>query len=351
MMIIKALFDKMPDGREVYSYTLINSKNASVKIISLGGRINELNIPDKDGNLADVVFGFDNVNDYLNDTGYQGALIGRFGNRICKAKFSLDGVNYDLYVNDGNNHLHGGKIGFDKKIWDIKTWEIGTVMYLEASIFSPDGEEGYPGNLNVKVIYTFDENNVLTINYKASADKKTVINLTNHSYFNLAGYDNGTIMDHILWLDSDKITETDSELIPTGNEILVENTEFDFRIEKPIGRDIDNNNINLMYGKGYDHNYLLKPDGTVKHFATLKDPKSGRIMKAYTNQPCVQIYTGNCIVTDYNPFKNGVVPSKRCGICLETQHTPDAPNHPEFISSELNPGELYDYTTVFKFEN
>jgi aldose 1-epimerase len=210
-------------------------------------------------------------------------------------------------------------------------------------------EEGYPGNLNVKVLYSFDEENTLSITYKAATDKKTIVNLTNHSYFNLAGY--GTIMDHTLWLDADKITLTDDELIPTGEELNVENTEFDFRAEKCIGKDIDNDNINLIYGQGYDHNYILNTDGSIKHFATLKDPKSGRVMKAYTNQPCVQIYTGNCVVTDYNPFKNGVKPVKRCGVCLETQHTPDAPNHPEFFSCELNPGELYDYTTVFKFEN
>ena len=350
-MITKAYFDKMPDGREVYSYTLKNRNNASVKILSLGGRINELNIPDKNGILADVVCGFDNVKDYLGDAGYHGALIGRFGNRISKAKFSLDGKDYNLFANNGRNHLHGGEYGFDKKLWDIKTWEIGDTMYLEASIVSPDGEEGYPGTLKVKVLYTFDKDNTLSINYKAATDKKTIVNLTNHSYFNLSGHNNGTIMDHTLWLDADKITLTDDELIPTGKELAVENTYFDFRVEKTIGRDIDKDDINLAYGKGYDHNFVLNTDGTIKHFATLTDPKSGRVMKAYTNQPCVQIYTGNCVNTEYSLFKTGVKPVIRCGVCLETQHAPDAPNHPEFISCELNPGEIYDYTTVFKFEN
>lgn len=350
-MITKSFFDKMPDGRDVYAYTLTNANNASVKLLSLGGRINELNIPDKNGVLADVVCGFDNVKAYLGDTGYHGALIGRFGNRISKAKFSLDGKEYSLFVNNGRNHLHGGEFGFDKKIWDIKTWEIGGTMYLEASIVSPDGEEGYPGTLQVKVLYTFDNENTLSINYKAATDKKTIVNMTNHSYFNLAGHDSGTIMDHTLWLDADKITLTDDELIPTGEELNVENTEFDFRTEKAIGKDIDNDNINLIYGQGYDHNYILNTNGEIKHFGTLKDPKSGRVMKVYTNQPCVQIYTGNCVVTDYAPFKNSVKPVKRCGVCLETQHAPDAPNRPEFLSCELNPGELYDYTTVFKFEN
>jgi aldose 1-epimerase len=321
----------------------------TAKILSYGGAIAELRVPDRNGCFTDVVGGYDCIESYVGGDGYQGALIGRFGNRINKGKFTLDGADYSLFINNNDNHLHGGEFGFDKKLWDVKTWEIGGTMYLEASIFSPDMEEGYPGNLNVKVLYSFDEENTLSITYKAATDKKTIVNLTNHSYFNLAGY--GTIMDHTLWLDADKITLTDDELIPTGEELNVENTEFDFRVEKCIGKDIDNDNINLVYGQGYDHNYILNTDGSIKHFATLKDPKSGRVMKAYTNQPCVQIYTGNCVVTDYNPFKNGVKPVKRCGVCLETQHTPDAPNHPEFFSCELNPGELYDYTTVFKFEN
>lgn len=350
-MIEKSYFDKMPNGEKVYAYTLTNVNGASVKIITLGGRINEINVPDKNGNLADVVCGFDNVNDYLNDSAFQGALIGRFGNRIGKGKFTLDGTTYNLYINDGNNHLHGGKLGFDKKIWEAKSWEIGKKMYLELSIISPDMEEGYPGKLQVKVLYTFDDENILSINYKASTDKKTIINMTNHSYFNLGGYNSGNIMNHSLWLDADKITQTDSELIPTGKELSVDGTEFDFRTEKLIGKDIDSNNINLIYGKGYDHNFVLNSDGTIKHFATLKDMDSGRIMKVYTNQPCVQVYTGNCINPDDPPFKNGIKQVKRCGICLETQHSPDAPNHQEFISCELDVGEIYDYTTVFKFEN
>ncbi len=350
-MIEKSYFDKMPSGEEVFAYTLKNSSGASVKILTLGGRINEINVPDKNGNFADVVCGFDNVEAYLGDSAYQGALIGRFGNRIKNGRFVLDGVEYNLFKNNGNNHLHGGKIGFDKKIWSAKAWEIGADMYLELSMFSADMEEGYPGNLSVVVLYTFNEENTLTINYKATTDKKTIINLTNHSYFNLGGYDSGDIMNHTLWLDANKITETDSELIPTGREIEVAKTPFDFNTEKLIGAEIDADNVNIKYGQGYDHNFVLNTNGEVKHFATLRDTKSGRIMKAYTNQPCVQIYAGNCINPEDPPFKNGVKQVKRCGICLETQHSPDAPNQPSFISCELNVGELYDYTTVFKFEN
>lgn len=350
-MIEKSYFDKMPTGEDVYAYTLTNSNGASVKILTLGGRINQINIPDKNGNFADVVCGFDNVKSYLVDSAYQGALIGRFGNRIKDGKFTLDGVEYALYKNNGNNHLHGGELGFDKKLWNAISWQIGGTMYLQLSIVSEDGEEGYPGRLVVDVLYSFDDENALYINYKATTNKKTIINLTNHSYFNLGGYDSGNIESHTLWLDADKFTETDSELIPTGKELLVDGTAFDFRAEKLIGKDIDANDINIKYGQGYDHNFVLNFDGTVKHFATLKDTKSGRIMKAYTNQPCVQIYAGNCINPDDAPFKNGIKQVKRCGICLETQHSPDAPNQPSFISCELDVGELYDYTTVFKFEN
>ena len=349
-MIEVSFFDKAPNGEDIYAYNLVNSNGSSVKIITLGGRINEIIVPDKNGVFADVVCGFDNAIDYINDSAYQGALIGRFGNRINDAKFTLDGTEYKLYKNNGNNHLHGGEFGFDKKIWDAKSWQIGSSMFLELSIVSPDGEEGYPGKLNVSVLYSFNDENTLSINYKASTDKKTIINMTNHSYFNLGGYDSGDIMNHTLWLDADKFTETNDELIPTGRQLPVDGTAFDFRKEKLIGNDIDADDINISYGKGYDHNFVINSDGTVKHFATLKDTVSGRIMKAYTNQPCVQIYAGNCINPEDNPFKNGVKQVKRCGICLETQHSPDAPNHPDFDSCILDVGDIYNYTTVFKFE-
>ena len=349
-MIEKSYFDKMPTGEEVFAYTLTNSIGASVRILTLGGRINQINVPDKNGIFADVVCGFDNVIDYLNDTAYQGALIGRFGNRIKSGKFSLDGIEYKLCQNNGNNHLHGGEIGFDKKIWNAKAWQIDDEMFLELSIFSQDGEEGYPGKMNVIVLYSFNDNNMLSIRYTATTDKKTIVNMTNHSYFNLGGYNSGNIMNHTLWLDSDKFTETDSELIPTGKELSVENTPFDFRTEKLIGKDIDADDINIKNGQGYDHNFILNFDGTVKHFATLKDTASGRIMKAYTNQPCVQIYAGNCINPEDPCFKSNVKQVKRCGICLETQHAPDAPNHLNFASCELDVGQIYNYTTIFKFE-
>ena len=216
--------------------------------------------------------------------------------------------------------------------------------------FSKDMEEGYPGNLSVKVTYSFDAENTLSISYKATTDKKTVLNLTNHAYFNLCGCGTGRITKHSLWLDADYISEIDSALIPTGKSIAVEGTPFDFRTEKLIGQDIDADNEILAYGQGYDHNYILNSNGEVKHIATLKDTCSGRKMLVYTNQPCIQIYTANCINEEESPFKNHAPQRKRCAVCMETQHAPNSPNQPEFPSCELNPGELYDYVTVFKFE-
>ena len=350
-MISNQIFGKLNDGREVTAYTLTNNQGASVKIMDLGATIISLNVPDKNGNFADVVCGYDDVNSYLTNGGYQGAIIGRYGNRIDKSAFTLDGVEYKLYNNEGNNHLHGGKEGFDRKLWNAKAWEIGNTSYLEFTYFSCDMEEGYPGNLNVKVLYSLDCDNVFSINYKAVTDKKTVLNLTNHAYFNLGGYDSGSIEGHTLWIDSNKVSEVNDELIPTGIDINVENTPFDFTKEKVIGLEINAENELLKLGKGYDHNFVLNSDGTIKHIATLKDPKSGRKMLVYTNQPCIQVYAANCIDEEGTPFKNGFPQKKRCAVCLETQHSPDAPNHSDFISTELNPGELYDYTTVFKFEN
>lgn len=348
-MIKKELFGKKPCGCEVYAYTLTNYFGASVKIITLGATIVSINVPDKEGNFADVVCGYDDVDSYLNNSGYQGAIIGRYGNRIKNSSFTLDGTEYKLFNNEGNNHLHGGKEGFDKKIWDAKAWEAGSTIYLEMSCFSKDMEEGYPGNLSVKVLYTFDQSNTLTINYIAATDKKTVINLTNHSYFNLGGCGSSKITNHTLWIDSDKISEIDEQLIPTGKEINIKKTAFDFRKEKLIGKDINARNAILKLGQGYDHNYILNNNGEIRHVATLKDSDSGRAMKVYTNQPCMQVYTANCINEEESPFKDDIPQKKRCAVCLETQHAPDSPNHAEFPSTELNPGELYNYTTIFEF--
>lgn len=350
-MISKELFGVIPSGKEVYLYTLQNKSGANVKIMSLGATIVSINVPDKNGIFADVVCGYDNIDAYLNNSGYQGATIGRFGNRIENSEFIIDENEYKLYSNEGKNHLHGGKEGFDKKNWNATTWEIGDTSYIEFSILSKDGEEGYPGNLRVKVTFSFNSENILSLNYKATTDKKTIVNLTNHSYFNLSGYDSGNILNHTLKIDADKITDIRDDLIPTGEEISVEDTPFDFRKEKLIGKDIDDDNTILKYGQGYDHNYVLNSDGTIKNLITLKDTISGRVMKVFTNQPCTQIYTANCINENESPFKNGVAQKKRCAVCIETQHAPNSPNISSFKSALLNVGELYDYTTIFKFEN
>jgi len=349
-MIKKALFDKL-NGKDINSFVLTNNTGASLKLIDYGARIVEIKVPDKNNKLKDVVLGFDSISGYLNDTSYQGAIVGRFGNRINKGKFTLDNKEYSLYTNDGNNHLHGGKVGYDKKIWDSKYWEVGNEMFVEFSLLSPDGDEGYPGNLQIKVIYSFNDDNAISIHYLATTDKKTVINLTNHTYFNLSGYDSGNIMNHALTLDADNITLTNSELIPTGELLNVSGTEFDFRKEKTIGKEIDNDNIALKYGKGYDHNFVINDyNYQIKKIGTLKSPDSGITMDILTNQPCVQLYCGNCINVDEPNFKNNVKRVVRAGLCLETQHAPDSPNHKKFLSSVLDVGQLYDYTTIFKFD-
>ena len=349
-MILKEKFDVLPDGREVLSYTLRNASGAYVKILNYGGILNKICVPDRLGKLADVICGYDTIFGYLTSGGYQGALIGRYGNRIGQAKFVLDGKEYNLYKNDGDNHLHGGKEGFDKKIWCANAWEIGGTAYLALTYTSSDGEEGYPGTLSIKVVYSFSENNTLTIDYHAATDQRTVLNLTNHAYFNMAGYDGGCIENQLLYVNADAITEVGAGLIPTGKYIDVKGTPFDFRKEKTIGRDIGADNEALILGGGYDHNFVLNNKiGAVCHAATLTDPASGRSMDVYTDQPCMQIYTANAINENDTPFKGNVPQRKRCAVCFETQHAPDAVNHPEFASAELNPGEIYHYTTVFAF--
>ncbi len=351
MSITKEFFGKKPCGCEVYAYTMKNANGMSAKILNMGGIVASLKVPDKAGNIADVVCGFDTVEDYLNGGGYQGALIGRIGNRIGKAEFTLDGVKYELYKNDGNNHLHGGKDGFNVKIWDVLPYEIEGNSYLELSYNSPDGEENYPGNLGVKVTYVLTADNALYIEYTAACDKKTIVNLTNHAYFNLGGYDSGDVLNHTLWLDADKVSDVDDELIPTGDSLCVCETPFDFRTPKTLGKDINEDNVLLKRGGGYDHNFILNADGTIKHIGTLTDTASGRAMKVYTDQPCIQIYSANMIDESACAFKGGVAQKKRCAVCMETQHMPDSINHPGFTDVTLTPGQIYRTTTIYKFYN
>ena len=349
-MINKELFGKKPDGSEVYAYTLTNKSGASARILTMGGILANLYMPDRDGKLADVIFGFDSVDDYLNGGGYQGALIGRYGNRIGSGRFTLNGVTYQLALNDnGKNHLHGGNVGFNQKLWDAVPFETSDSCGLILTLTSPDGEENYPGKLDVKVTYTLTDKNELKIHYEAESDADTIVNLTNHSYFNLGGYSSGNILDHTLWVDADSITEINGDLIATGKAYPVGGTPFDFRTPEKIGARIEADDPQIKFGGGYDHNYNLNKGSDFAKAAELYDEKSGRVMSVYTDQPGVQIYTSNMMNGDVK-FKGGLSQFPRSAVCLETQHAPDSPNHPEFPTTTLRAGEKYDTTTVYAFD-
>ena len=350
MNIKKEIFGILPGGGEVFSYTLTNAGGMSVKILDYGGTVVELRAPDKNGAFCDVVAGYDSLDSYLYADGYLGALIGRFGNRIADGKFSLDGVEYALAVNNGKNHLHGGRSGFDSKIWNVTVCD-GDEPSLLLSYTSPDGEEGYPGELDITVKYTLTADNALSINYKATADKRTPVNLTNHTYFNLAGFDFGDILTHELAIDADTYLPTDEGLIPTGEIASVTGTPFDFREPKEIGRDIGAPDKDLLQAGGYDHcfNFVGGARGRIEKRIDLYHKDSGRLMEVYTDQPCVQVYTANFLNDTRYPLKSGVPQKSQSFICLETESMPDSPNHRSFTDTILPPGEEYNYTTIYKF--
>ena len=348
MSLTKKTFGVTKQGVTVTEYTMDNGK-MSVRFIDLGGTIVSINVPDKNGVMADIVLGYDDPDSYLTCGGYPGAILGRYGNRIGGAKFMLDGVEYKLYVNDNKNALHGGKVGFDRKMWDVQVLSDDGEPEAVLTYVSPDGEEGYPGTLTVHVYYKLTKNCEFSMRYVATTDKRTVLNLTNHSYFNLAGYDSGDILDHEVMICSDKFGEVDSELIPTGRTISVDGRPQDFRTMKPVRNDINSDDEQMRFGKGFDLCYILDNGGECKLAAKVREPKSGRTMSVYTDQPAIQLYTGNCIDVTEAPYKGGVPKCVNAGLCLETEHYPDSPNHPEFPSSTLSPGETYDYTTVFEF--
>lgn len=351
-MIKKELFGKLPCGCEVYSYTLSNGSITSACILSYGGIIKNIWVKDKNGVEADVVCGFDNLEGYLTSGGYQGALIGRIGNRIGGAKFTLEGKEYELYKNDGNNSLHGGKDGFNAKIWNVVEADSDSEPSLILTYTSPDGEENYPGTLTVKITYTLSKNGALSIHYEAETDKTTIVSLTNHSYFNLAGYNAGPVDDLVLQLDCDKINSLDNELIPDGKLIDVEGTPYDFRKAKKVGEGFGSDFPMMKEFGGYDNNFVFAAQSG-KYFkrGSLEDTKSGRKLDLYTDQPCVQVYTGNMINVNDPSFKNGVKQYTHCAVCLETQAMPDSINHPGFTNTVLKPGEKYDTTTTFAFFN
>ena len=350
MAISKKLFGKLDCGTYVYAYTLSNACGMEVKILSYGGAIAQIKAPDRRGRFADVVGGYDDLDSYVRGDGYQGALIGRWGNRIAKGKFSLEGKDYDLFINNGPNHLHGGEFGYNAKVWDV-TEKDGDEPELVLHTVSPDGEEGYPGTLDLTVTYKLSAINGLSIRYEATTDKTTILNLTNHTYFNMGGYASGSVHPLVLWVDADSYLPTDADLIPTGELRSVEGTPFDFRAPKTIGQDINSDNIDLKIAGGYDHclNFVGgETEAPVKR-AELYDPESGRGMEVYTNQPCVQLYSGNFLTNDEFPFKGGYKQSVQTLFCLETQVMPDSINHDNFTNSVLRPGEVLDTTTEYRF--
>lgn len=351
MGITKKIFGALENGAEIYSYELKNRTGMEVEILTLGATLRRIVTPDRNGHLDDVILGYDKLSDYLGADGYQGAIIGRVGNRIANSRFELDGNEYKLYANKGVDHLHGGKTGFDKKVWKVLSENDSDEPSIKLFMLSVDGEEGYPGNLSVTVTYTLTSDNALSIRYEATTDKKTIINLTNHAYFNLAGYNSGKIYDHVMQIDADTYLPTTEALIPTGEIKSVINTPFDFRIPKKIGRDIKLSNQDLIIAGGYDHcfNFIGEETKIPVKRATVKEEKSGRKMEMYTNQPGVQFYTGNFLKNEKYPFKNDYKQVPQTAFCLETQHMPDAINHENFTCVVLDPDEKYDYTTIYKF--
>ena len=350
MGLTKQLFGTH-NGHEIHKYILSNENGMDVAIIDFGATLISINVPDRNGKIADVIGGYDDLQSYVDADGYQGAIIGRVGNRICKGKFTLDGVDYNLFINNGPNHLHGGKEGFDKKIWQVLSLNDSAEPSIKFYLLSKDGEEGYPGNLAITVTYSLKNDGSLSIRYEAKTDKRTIINLTNHTYFNLGGYSSGKIYDHELWLDADTYLPTDDTLIPTGEIKCVEGTPFDFRVPKKIGRDIHLHDNDLIIAGGYDHciNFIGGETVMPKLRARAFHKESGRVMEMYTNQPCVQFYSGNFLTNEKFPFKNNCSQEKQMAFCLETQHMPDAINHDNFTNVILEPEENYDYTTIYKF--
>ena len=342
----KSKFESTFNGKPVGLYNLENKNGLMVQITNYGARMVTLWVPDRDGNFADIITGYDTIADYFKDGNYFDGIVGRYANRIAKGKFTLNGVEYTLPINSAPNMLHGGIEGFDKKVWDVlKNTEDSLVL----TYTSVDGEEGFPGNLTATVTYSLNDSNELRIDYQAVTDAPTVVNLTSHGFYNLAGYNDGDILNHILMINADKYTPVDSNFIPTGEIADVAGTPLDFRTPTAIGARIGDDNIQLKYGLGYDHNWVLnKKDSEMSLACRLEEPVSGRVMEIYTTEPGLQFYTGNFLDGSIIG-KNGVAYKYRQSVCLETQHFPDSPNHDNFPSTVLNPGEKYQTSTFHKF--
>ena len=350
LSVTRAPFGELPDGRAVELFTLANAHGIEVRAMTYGAIITSIRTPDRRGRVEDVVLGFDSLPGYLGGSPYFGAVVGRYANRIAGGRFTLEGVTYQLARNNGPNSLHGGNRGFDKVLWSGEPFHSDTGVGVRFRYDSPDGEEGYPGKLSVQVTYTLTARDELIVDYDATTDKATPVNLSQHTYWNLHGEGRGDILDHVLTLDATTFTPVDSTLIPTGEIASVAGTPFDFRKSTAIGARIDQPHQQLQFGKGYDHNWVIAPAGkaAVRHVARLADPVSGRVLDISTTEPGVQFYSGN--------FLDGTIRGKggrsygyRTGLCLETQHFPDSPNHATFPSTVLRLGQRYHSRTVFAF--
>jgi len=349
--VTRAPFGTTDRGESVSAYTLKNANGMEARVLDYGGIIVSLRVPDRHGRFDDVVLGYDSLPAYLRASPYFGAIIGRYGNRIAHGRFTLDGKTYTLAKNNGPNHLHGGLKGFDKVVWDVAPFEHPDSVGLVLRYTGRDGEEGYPGTLRTTVTYTLTSANELIFDYSATTDRATPVNLTQHSYFNLAGDGKGDILGHVVTLNADRFTPVDSTLIPTGELKSVAGTPFDFRTPTPIGARIDQDDVQLRYGPGYDHNFVLNKAGDAHDptfAARVYEPASGRVMEIYTTEPGLQFYSGNFLDGTLHG-KGGVVYRRRYGFAMETQHYPDSPNKPTFPSTTLRPGESYHSRTIYKF--
>jgi len=347
--IISEPFGHAPDGTPVELFTITNINGLTAQITNYGGIITTLKVPDRNGKLDDIVLGYYTLEQYLEKSPHFGCLVGRFGNRIANGTFSLDSVDYKLAKNNGPNHLHGGLEGFDKKVWKPEIVIIDDAAGIKLTYISPDGEEGYPGKLTVEATYLLNDNNELSLSFNATTDKKTILNLTHHSYFNLKGHGNGDILDHQVKFNSSEIVPIDSTSIPLGPLMKVEGTPFDFRSFKVIGGEINADHIQIKNGGGYDHSFVVEDyNAELKLASQVKEPSSGRTMEVWTTEPAVQFYTGNFLDGSLTG-KDEKVYYKRYGFCLEAHHYPDSPNQPEYPTTILDQGETYTQTTIYKF--
>lgn len=355
--VIKSVFGQLPNGDQVDVYQITNTNGIELRVANYGGTILSLKTPDREGNVDDIVLGFDSLDDYLSDeyrraNPYFGAIIGRYGNRIAQGQFTLDGETYTLATNDGDNHLHGGQQGFDRVLWQAEPFENDEGTGLVLRYTSEDGEEGYPGRLETLVTYTLTDDDTLIVDYQAETDKATPINLTQHSYFNLRGEGNDSILDHRLMINADAFTPVSESLIPTGELQPVEGTPFDFTQATPIGERIEQDDEQLAFGGGYDHNFVIDRDDAEQNelvtAAKVWEPQSGRALEIETTEPGIQFYSGNFLTGDLTG-KAGQAYPQRSGLALETQHFPDSPNQDAFPSTILEPGETYRSRTIFRF--